>query len=609
MDPLLTLAFLVFLDVILILGLSYYHKRLGYGFLKYGALALGAEVVIQILEYKGITREETLAGAVAVGAVEIAYAGCLVAGVADIFGRVFPARWVTTMGALFVLAGLLVYAGLLGGQQAQALLLLPPSALLMSVIYILVRYRHSGSIGEPWLAGMLAMHVGFTWGAQFSVHHTELIRQMGWIDDIMLVLAGGALVMITSERAIQELVRRDERLEEFKQERRRLELQFSHAQKLESLGALAGGIAHDFNNMLTSILGYTSLAMKKLPNDSEIRKDLYMVMSGARQAVDLTSQMLIYAGKGVLEFEAVDISKVVDGMSSLIHSIVPRKIQLIRKLARDLPAVKGDRIQLGQVLMNLIANAVDAIEDNTGTITVTTGLIDVDRELLRLSLFSHDREPGAYLYLSVKDTGIGLGEDQIERIFDPFYSEKQTNKGLGLSSLSGIVRQHNGFIGVGSQPGEGSEFTVYFPVLSYQESGSDGRTLVRPAENFKGNVLLADDDPRIRSLMASILEGDYFKLTSAEDGKEALRIFEERAPQFDLLVLDCTMPKMSGPEVYRKIREAGFKIPVVLVSGYHQEQVIANISNDPHASFIQKPFNVDDFLQSVLAALKTAQTV
>jgi nitrogen-specific signal transduction histidine kinase len=156
---------------------------------------------------------------------------------------------------------------------------------------------------------------------------------------------------------------------------------------LESLGVLAGGIAHDFNNMLTSILGYASLAMKKLPASSDVRKDLYMVMSGARQAVDLTSQMLVYAGKGAIEFESVDIARVVDNMSSMINFIVPRKIRLVQKVTRDLPRLKGDQVQLGQVLMNLVANTIDALDQEAGTIQITTGLTEVDAARLRQSFF------------------------------------------------------------------------------------------------------------------------------------------------------------------------------------------------------------------------------
>ena len=189
---------------------------------------------------------------------------------------------------------------------------------------------------------------------------------------ITLVFIAGTFCAICSEWLIDSLSERDEQLAVIKQENSRLSMQLSQAQKLESLGMRSGGIAHDFNNMLTSILGYTSLAIKKLPVDSEVRKDLHMVMSGARQAVDLTSQMLLYAGKGAIEFESVDLSEVVDNIAGLVNSIVPKKIRLSQKIPRDLPAVKGDAIQFGQVVMNLVANSVDAIKNQDGTIEIST---------------------------------------------------------------------------------------------------------------------------------------------------------------------------------------------------------------------------------------------
>ena len=606
MDPLLTLAFVGFLYLILLIGLVQYYRRFRYAFLMYGALALVVQLGVQVLNVVGAGSTPLLVGT---GLAGMIYLGFIVASIADITDREFPRLWFGGMALLFAGVSVFVYLTDFGHVLVAACLAIPASAVLMLAAYTLVRFRNAGSIGEPWFAGILAMELVLSWTSIYFNEHPALLQHIGWMEALVALLAGVALIMITSERAFNDLLHRDERLEEIQEEQRSLELQFSHAQKLESLGALAGGIAHDFNNMLTSILGYTSLAMKKLPNDSEIRKDLYMVMSGARQAVDLTSQMLIYAGKGALEFEPVDLSRVVDNMSSLIHSSIPRKIQLNQKLGHDLPSVKGDRVQLGQVLMNLVANAVDAIEDNTGTIEIATGLADVDNELLGRSLFGEDRAPGTYLYLRVSDTGIGMQEDQIERIFDPFYSEKQTSKGLGLSSLSGIVRQHNGFIRVRSNPGAGTEFAIYFPIFSYQETGSDGKYMVRHDDRIRGDVLIAEDDARIRGLMVSILEGEYFRLTSAEDGQAALRAFEERGKEFDLLVLDCTMPKMSGPEVYWKVREGGSTVPIVLVSGYHQDHVITNINEDPNARFIKKPFNVDDFVGLINSALQKSPEV
>lgn len=597
------LVYVHLFDLILLFGLIQYYRKFGYRFLLFGALALALSSALQILEHTNVFASSLLLAAAFDGGGILIYSGLLAMCVAEVARLSFPARLAYAMAATFVVVA--AYAVLVGepGLFAFEAVRLPGLVLLAFSAYALVRHRHPDSIGSLWLSGLMVLAIIVGFSEPFYVADVSVLDEIHVFDDLVHLLIGVSLLMITSERTFLDLVSKDRRIEEYAEERKRLETQFSQAQKLESLGVLAGGIAHDFNNMLTSILGYASLAMKKLPMESEIRKDLYMVMSGARQAVDLTSQMLLYAGKGALEFEAIEISKVVDNMSSLIHSIVPRKIQLVQKLARDLPALRGDHVQLGQVVMNLVANAVDAIEDNTGLIEVSTGLREVDENLVRSCFFAEDKEPGAYLYLRVKDTGIGMNQEQVERIFDPFYSEKQTSRGLGLASLSGIVRQHNGFIRVHSRPGEGSDFTVFFPLVSIEETLEQKPAIVHASGSRRGSVLLADDDVRIRTLMASILESDHFDLTSAEDGKEALRIFEQDPQKFDLLVLDCTMPKMSGGDVYKKVRASGSRLPVVLVSGYHQEQVAQNISADANAYFMKKPFNVDDFLNQVREAL------
>jgi signal transduction histidine kinase/CheY-like chemotaxis protein len=598
MDPLFGLVLTSLFQLILLLALVHYHRRLGYPFLKYGAAAMAVSMVAHVLshlDWSGAYSTVTLS--IWTG-VNFVYVSLLLLCAVNIVSRPIPVRSLT--GLALVMAGLAIYLQLVAEPSVIQLVALqfPVMAVLVLGAYLLMRHRTENSISALGVAGLLILQSVVPLMLLFS--GTAVAAEN--FQDLVILLTGVTLLMITAERTLGDVANRDLKIEEYAAERRRLELQFSQTQKLESLGILAGGIAHDFNNMLTSILGYASLAMKKLPVDSEVRKDLYMVMSGARQAVDLTSQMLTYAGKGALEFETVDISKVVENMSSLIQSVVPGKVQVVKKIARGLPDMKADRVQLGQVLMNLVGNAVDAIESNSGVIEISTGLSEIDDLTLRGSFFSEEREPGAYLYLRVKDSGIGMDEEQVARIFDPFYSDKQTNKGLGLSSLSGVVRQHNGFINVKSRPGLGSEFTVFFPVVAFNAGDEPGEPIEKRSARKK-SILLADDDSRIRTLMGSILESDHFQLTLVEDGREAFRQFEEGEEAFDLLVLDCTMPKMSGTEVYRKVRASGAQLPVVLVSGYHQEQVARHISSDPNARFIKKPFSVDEFLEEVHEAL------
>lgn len=512
------------------------------------------------------------------------------------------------LGATAILAGIV----LLFAAANPIAWVLPeiPAALLIATmtIQMLTGLRTPGRVC---FAALMLVHVSARFAIALIPDPTASLALL-FFDAFTLMLTGSVMAIIHLESMLENLAVQDEKLQRYEQENRRLELQFSQAQKHESLGVLAGGIAHDFNNMLTSVLGYTNLAMKKLPADSEVRKDLYMVMSGARQAADLTSQMLVYAGKGAIEFESLDLSRVVDNMGGLINSIVPRKIHLVQKTARDLPLVKGDAVQMGQVAMNLIANAVDAIENREGTVEVQTGLSQVGADTLRRGWFSENHEPGAYVFLRVVDSGVGMEPDQIEKIFDPFYSDsnQSSKKGLGLSSIAGIVRQHKGFVHIESMKGAGSTFTAYFPIISYQDiEQAPHQSAATPLPSrVKGRILLADDDSRIRSLIASILESDGYAVVSVDDGREADRQVSLAGNSYDLFVLDCTMPKVSGTDVYRTIRSSGLRAPVILISGYHQEQVINDISHDNDAYFIKKPFSVDELIETANLSLQRKST-
>ena len=599
-----SLVFILFFDLILLISLGYYYSKLGYRYLKFGAAAMAVEMFSQTAFFIGALLGSYQLPFVLGGIGKIVFAALMLVCIAHLAKRKVPMQLMLTGVIFYTVYVVYVIAVREFGVVEWIIAEIPAVTLLLVGISYLFKARSSESLGISWLSGLLILHVCLKLALPMLLQNESLFLLVFFYNTTVVMIISAVLIMISSERMITSLDDQNTKLEKYELENRRLELQFSEAQKLESLGVLAGGIAHDFNNMLTSILGYSSLAMKKLPAESDVRKDLYMVMSGARQAVDLTSQMLIYAGKGAVEFEALNISEMVGKMSSLVNSVVPKKIKLIQNLARDLPVMKGDQVQLGQVLMNLVSNAVDAIEESPGVIEITTGLAEVDERLLRSSFFANELDKGAYLFLRVKDSGLGMDPSQIDKIFDPFYSEKSTRKGLGLSSLSGIVRQHKGFIEVNSSEGQGAGFTIYFPVVLVQDfAQKTGPSARSSLGEVKGSILLADDDARIRGLIASILENDGFHLTSVEDGREAKKQISESGEDFALFVLECTMPKMSGTEVYKYIRSRGLHSPVILISGYHQEQVISNISNDPSAYFIKKPFDIDDLLDRVNEAL------
>lgn len=596
-----------FFFVVTVVGLTYYFRRTGEVALRNCAFAIAAAYLALV---SGIAVHVT-----GVYWLQLVSLGCIFAVSVFLYAimsnlagtRISVNQISLALGSTAVLAGIvLLFAE---GSPIGAAILEIPAALLIATITIQM-LGVKKTPGRVCLATLITLHIVSRF-AMVLVPDPTVSTSFLFFDAFALMLTGSVMAIIHLESMVENLALKDEQLQQFEQENRRLELQFSQAQKHESLGVLAGGIAHDFNNMLTSVLGYSTLAMKKLPPDSEVRKDLYMVMSGARQAADLTSQMLVYAGKGAIEFESLDLSRVVDNMSGLINSIVPRKIHLVQKTARDLPLVKGDAVQMGQVAMNLVANAVDAIEDREGTVEVQTGLSQVGADTLRKGWFSESHEPGAYVYLRVLDTGVGMEPDQIEKIFDPFYSESNqaSKKGLGLSSIAGIVRQHKGFMHIESTKGTGSTFTAFFPIISYQDLEQTSQKSVTPLPSrIKGRVLLADDDARIRSLIASILESDGYAVVSVDNGREADRQVSTAGISFDLFVLDCTMPKLSGTDVYRTIRSSGLRVPVILISGYHQEQVINDISHDDDAYFIKKPFSVDELIETANLSLQRQST-
>jgi len=361
------LVFILFFDLILLVSLGYYYTKLGHKCLKFGAAALTVEMFSQTAFSVGALLVSYQLPFVLGGIGKIVFAALMLVCIAHLVKRKVPMTLMLA-GVIFYSA-FVVYVMAISefGLTEWIIAEIPVVTLLLVSISYLFKARSSQSLGILWLSGLLVLHVCFKLVLPTLLQNETLFVLFFFYNSTLVMIISVVLIMISSERMIVSLDDQNAKLEKYELENRRLEMQFSQARKLESLGVLAGGIAHDFNSMLTSILGYSGLAMKKLPTESDVRKDLYMVMSGARQAVDLTSQMLVYAGKGAIEFETLNISEMVGKMSSLVNSVVPKKIKVIQNLTRDLPLMKGDQVQLDQVLMNLVTNAVDAIEGNPGS--------------------------------------------------------------------------------------------------------------------------------------------------------------------------------------------------------------------------------------------------
>ncbi len=385
-------------------------------------------------------------------------------------------------------------------------------------------------------------------------------------------------------------------------DRRRLEAQMQHAQKLESLGVLAGGIAHDFNNLLVGILGNASVAREEVEPGTPTEELLGDIEMAARRAAELTTQLLAYAGKGRFNVQPLDVSVAVRETSLLLQSAISKRATLVMQLVDDLPAIAADATQVRQVIMNLLTNASDALDEHPGEIALATGRMFADREFLAECLAADGVGPGEFVFVEVADTGVGMNAETLARIFDPFFTTKFTGRGLGLAATLGIVRGHRGALHVRSALGTGTVFRVLFPVAASREPTSrTPRSVV--AIPRSGTILVVDDEETVRGVARRMLERRGYAVLEASDGDDGLRAFAEHESSIVAIVLDVTMPRVSGTEVLADLRRRGKQVPVVLASGYTSQSLAAPITGEPAPIFVQKPFVTAELLTGIDAAL------
>jgi PAS domain S-box-containing protein len=368
-----------------------------------------------------------------------------------------------------------------------------------------------------------------------------------------------------------------------------------HVQKLESIGVLAGGIAHDFNNLLHVVLGNADLARLHLSTDSPAREHLDEVVRATERAAELTQQLLAYSGRGAVERRHLDLSEEVREMATLLRTAISKQAGLVWDLATDLPAISAGPTQVRQIVMNLLTNASDALGDATGTITLRTGRAEDPRA----GSGTHD-----FVFLEVTDTGCGMDAGTLQRIFDPFFSTKFSGRGLGLAAVMGIVESHHGHIRIRTAPGDGTTFRILFPAV-----GAPADDIERPRTSGadwrgRGTVLLAEDEEGVREVVGRMLERMGFRVLPAQDGMAALEALDRSGGAITAVLLDVSMPRMGGSEVLRRIRETRPDLPVILMSGYTEQEVASKLLNGDQSAtgFLQKPFLPED-LASVLRHL------
>jgi PAS domain S-box-containing protein len=388
-------------------------------------------------------------------------------------------------------------------------------------------------------------------------------------------------------------------------ERRALELKLQQAQKLESLGALAGGIAHDFNNLLTGILGNSGLALSQLEAGSPVRESVQLIETAAHRAAALTRQLLAYAGKGQFVKRTVMVSKAVEEMAYLLELSVSKRCTLKLRFTPEVPPVEVDLAQLRQVIMNLIVNASESIGDEGGVIALSTSVVVVGEGERNLEA---EIPAGRYVCIEVRDTGCGMTEEVKRRLFEPFFTTKFTGRGLGLAAVLGIVRGHQGAIRVESEPGQGTRVQILLPPAAEPlEAAPPAELESLVAEGAVCTVLVVDDDETVRAVAKGILESAGHRVLLAKDGQEGVELVARRGAELGIVLLDLTMPVMDGEETFRALRALRPELPVLLSSGYGEQETTERFLAGELAGFIQKPYSRVRLLDAIAKVLRAAQ--
>jgi CheY-like chemotaxis protein len=367
---------------------------------------------------------------------------------------------------------------------------------------------------------------------------------------------------------------------------------------------MAGGIAHDFNNLLVGILGNAGLALQELPSDAALRRAIEEIETSALRAAELTHQLLAYAGKGQFVTGPVHLSRLVEEMEHILTTAVGRSAALEYAFDDHLPVIDADAAQLRQVVMNLVTNAAEAMGSAKGRIVVRTGVMHADRAYLADVQGATGIGEGEYAYLEVQDDGHGMHPATQARIFDPFFTTKFTGRGLGLAAVLGIVRAHRGAIRVTSAAGRGTTIRVLLPLIESSLPSPAGRRstpIGQTAPEQAGAVLVVDDEETVRSVAAKVLERHGFTVHLASGGVEAMRMLRAAPDAVNLVVLDMTMPDMSGPLTLQELLRIKPTLKVLMSSGYSVEDSIPQ--TDAAVGFIQKPYRPAELVRAVRHAL------
>lgn len=384
-------------------------------------------------------------------------------------------------------------------------------------------------------------------------------------------------------------------------ERTNLEAQLRHAQKLESIGQLAAGVAHDFNNILTIIQGHADRLLGQYDGDAHVTEPLKLVSAAAKRGSSLTRQLLMFSRKQVMQSKIIDLNAVLANLTKLLHRLLGDDIALESDFPDNLPAVDADVGMIDQIIMNLSVNARDAMPKG-GRLTISTRTCVIDDAYVQ----QHpDARPGRFVCLTVSDTGCGMDRATLARIFEPFFTTKEVGKGtgLGLATVYGIVKQHQGWIEVNSQPGAGTTFKVYFPASDKAIEAAPDRGPEKSIRGGSETILVVEDEPVLRELARMILKDYKYHVLEASTGHEALQVWENHKGRIDLLLTDMVMPEgMTGRELAERLRRQKPNLAVIYTSGYSSD-VMGQENAARDIRFLQKPYPPLELAQAVRECL------
>lgn len=383
-------------------------------------------------------------------------------------------------------------------------------------------------------------------------------------------------------------------------EQRGFEIALVQAQEFESLGTLARRLAHDLNNILMGIQGFAELGLQEGQGEVSQRQALAKIRESSLRADGLCRQMLAYAGRSRSQIGRHQINDAVRESLPLAESLIPESVDLVLDLESDLPMAQIDPNQVRYALLHLLVNAVESMGSSQGEIEVKTRLCRLEGEAEPTS----EGLRGDYIALSVRDSGAGMGEETLAGIADPFFRTKHPGRGLGLLTVKGIAAEHRGALHVDTKPGHGMHCILYFPLVDKERGADSSEGAFVTPRGDQGTILLVDDEPTIRAVLREGLEGVGFNVIEAVDGVDGFGAFVRHRGELEAIMLDLTMPRMGGDEALREIRKLEPTIPVILMSGYSQTEVVASLENTGISAFLSKPCSVKDALETLHRVLQ-----